>query len=166
LQTIFGAIDFIPALQTFLNHHFPCSSVSASNYDWFDVFKSILLILPKNSHVSDLKWLNHLQAHPPIPNHEHCKPAAPAHFDVAFVVKDCDAWKSGTGLDGLQVAQIHVIFKLPSHYGNFTHPLTYIKWFCPLHDPEPTTNLYQLVRSTHNQQCFASVVSMQDVLQA
>ncbi|KAG1786129.1 uncharacterized protein HD556DRAFT_1449985 [Suillus plorans] len=98
LQTIFGAIDFIPVLQTFLDHHFPRSSVSASNYDRFDVFKSILLILPKKSHVSDLKQLNCLRAHPPIPNRDRRKPAAPAHFDVAFVVEDHELWKSGTGL--------------------------------------------------------------------
>ncbi|KAG2112395.1 uncharacterized protein F5147DRAFT_744599 [Suillus discolor] len=116
LQTIFGAIDFIPALQTFLNHHFPHSS---------------------KSHVSNLKWLNCVQAHPPIPNRDHHKPAAPAHFDVAFT------------LAGLQVAQIHVIFKLPSYYGNFTHPLAYIEWFCPLYDPESTMNLYWLARSTY-----------------
>ncbi|KAG1814163.1 hypothetical protein DFJ58DRAFT_673684, partial [Suillus subalutaceus] len=55
LQTAFGAVDFVPALQTFLTRHFPHSSVSASEYDRFDVFKSVLLLLPKQNHISNLK---------------------------------------------------------------------------------------------------------------
>ncbi|KAG2337403.1 hypothetical protein BDR05DRAFT_978504 [Suillus weaverae] len=47
LQTDFGAVDFIPTLQTFLTHHFPHSSISASQYDHFDLFKSVLLQLPR-----------------------------------------------------------------------------------------------------------------------
>ncbi|KAG1730812.1 uncharacterized protein EDB91DRAFT_1035150, partial [Suillus paluster] len=73
------------------------------------------------------------------------KPASPAHFDVAFVVEDRELWEIGTGLD---FTQIHAIFKLPSHYGHFSHLLTYIEWFRPLHEPQPMTKLYQLARST------------------
>lgn len=101
LQTDFGAIDFIPALQTFLTRHFPHSSISASKYDWFDVFKLVLLLLPRRNHISDVKRLNRIQAHPAIPNHNHRKPPSPAHFDVAFIVEDCQLWESGTGFDGM-----------------------------------------------------------------
>ncbi|KAG1842554.1 hypothetical protein F4604DRAFT_1884726 [Suillus subluteus] len=107
LQTDFGAIDFIPALQTFLARQFPHSSISASEYDWFDVFKS----------------LNRIRAHPAIPNRNCCKPPSPAHFDVAFIVEDRRLWESSIGFDGLQLAQIHAIFKLPSQYSEFPHPL-------------------------------------------
>ncbi|KAG1866944.1 hypothetical protein C8R48DRAFT_599934 [Suillus tomentosus] len=185
LQTDFGAIDFIPALQTFLTHHFPHSSISASQYDRFDLFKSVSLRLPRRDHISDLKRLNRVRAHPAIPNRDRRKPPSPAHFDVAFVVEDHQLWESGTGFDGmskslsllwahdadtlatgLRLAQICAIFKLPSHYGKFPHPLAYVEWFRPLHDPEPATNLYQLARSTRNQRRFASVISVRDLLQA
>ncbi|KAG1831199.1 hypothetical protein DFJ58DRAFT_719589 [Suillus subalutaceus] len=126
LQTAFGAIDF--------------------EYDHFDVFKSVLLLLPKQNHISDLKRLNQLRAHPAIPNRDRRKPASPAHFDVAFVIED-----------RLRVAQIRVIFKLLSHYGNFSHPLAYIEWFRPLREPEPTTKLYRLAQSTCNQRRFTAV---------
>ena len=64
------------------------------------------------------------------------------------------------------MAQIRAIFKLPSHYGNFLHPLAYIEWFRPLRDPEPTTGLYRLGWSTRNQRRFAAVISVQDIWQA
>ncbi|KAG1898632.1 uncharacterized protein F5891DRAFT_1129435 [Suillus fuscotomentosus] len=162
----FGAIDFIPALQTFLTHHFPHSSISASQYDRFDLFKSVSLRLPRRDHISDLKRLNRVRAHPAIPNRDRRKPPSPAHFDVVFVVEDHQLWESGTGLDGLRLAQIRAIFKLPSHYGKFPHPLAYVEWFRPLRDPEPATNLYRLARSTRNQWRFASVISVRDLLQA
>ncbi|KAG1730814.1 uncharacterized protein EDB91DRAFT_1239017 [Suillus paluster] len=154
----FGAINFIPALQTFLTHHFPHSSISPSQYDRFDVFKSVLLLLPWRNHISDVKRLNRIRAHPAIPNRNRHKPLSPSHFDVAFIIEDRQLWESGTGLMvwDMTLTQIHAIFKLPSHYGKFPHPLAY---------PEPMTNLYRLAQSTHNQRCFAAVVSIQDLLQ-
>jgi hypothetical protein len=101
LQTAFGAIDFIPALQTFLNHYFPHSSISASQYDRFDVFKSLLLVLPRQTHISDLKRLNRLRAHPAIPNRNQRKLPSPAHFDIAFVVEDRQLWQSEGHLHGM-----------------------------------------------------------------
>ncbi|KIK32754.1 hypothetical protein CY34DRAFT_56743, partial [Suillus luteus UH-Slu-Lm8-n1] len=65
------------------------------------------------------------------------KPPSPARFDVAFVVENRQLWKNGSGFDGLRLAQIRAIFKLPSHYGQFAHPLVYIEWFRPLREPEP-----------------------------
>ncbi|KAG1798045.1 hypothetical protein EV424DRAFT_1352616 [Suillus variegatus] len=165
LQTDFGAIDFIPALQTFLTRHFPHSSISASEYDRFDVFKLVLLLLPQRNHISDVKRLNRIQAHPAIPNCNHRKPPSPAHFDVAFIVEDCQLWESGTGFDGLWLAQICAIFKLSSQYGEFPHPLAYIEWFRPLREPEAATRLYRVAWSTRNQQRFAAVISVQDLLQ-
>ncbi|KAG1742960.1 hypothetical protein EDD22DRAFT_982148 [Suillus occidentalis] len=132
LQTEFGAIDFIPALQTFLSHHFPNSSIPASQYDRFDLFKSVLLQLPRRDHIN------------------RCKPPSPAHFDVVFVVEDHQLWESGTGLDGLRLAQIRAIFKLPPQYGKFPQLLR---------DPEPATNLYRLA-------CLTPVISIQVLLQA
>ncbi|KAG1724981.1 hypothetical protein EDB19DRAFT_1897836 [Suillus lakei] len=144
LQSAFGAIDFMPALQTFLTRHFPHSSIAA-----------ILLLLPRQHHISDLKWLNRLQAYPAIPNRNHRKPPSPARFDVAFVIEDRHLLLMHSNNDtepiaGLQIAQIRAIFKLPSHYGIFPHPLAYVEWFRPLCVPEPATNLYRLARLTCN----------------
>jgi hypothetical protein len=66
----------------------------------------------------------------------------------------------------MRLAQIRVVFKLPSHYGNFPHPLAYIEWFRPLRAPEPATGLYRLARSTRNQRRFGAVISVQDIFQA
>jgi hypothetical protein len=100
LKTDFGAINFIPALQSFLSRHIPHALVSASKYDRFDLYKSILLLLPPMSHTSDLKRLNKLRAHPPTHNRDLRKAPSPGHFDTALVVEDHHLWKSGKGFDG------------------------------------------------------------------
>ncbi|KAG1791700.1 uncharacterized protein HD556DRAFT_1309765 [Suillus plorans] len=123
-------------------------------------------IKPGLAKPNDLKRLNQVRAHPAIPNHDCCKPPSPAHFDVAFVVEDHQLWESGTGLDGLRLAQIRAIFKLPSHYSKFPHSLAYVEWFRPLRDLELVTNLYRLARLTRNQRHFTSVISVRDLLQA
>ena len=65
----------------------------------------------------------------------------------------------------LRVAQIRVIFKLPAQLGSFPHPLAYIEWFTPLRDPEPTTGMYKISRSTRNHRRNTAVVSVSDIME-
>ncbi|KAI6037439.1 hypothetical protein PISMIDRAFT_81249, partial [Pisolithus microcarpus 441] len=48
----------------------------------------------------------------------------------------------------IQIAQVHIIFKLPDHLGTYLHPLAYVKWFTTLHRCDPVTGLYMVTRST------------------
>ncbi|KAI5987995.1 hypothetical protein EDC04DRAFT_2588942, partial [Pisolithus marmoratus] len=57
-------------------------------------------------------------------------------------------------------AQVHVIFKLPDHFGIYPHPLTYIKWFTSLHRHDTLTGLYLVNHSTQNCHPNVSVVSV------
>ncbi|KAK0220035.1 hypothetical protein IW262DRAFT_1272325 [Armillaria fumosa] len=57
---------------------------------------------------------------------------------------------SSTRFSGLCIGRVHVIFELPKHYPiiNVWHPLVYVKWFTPFHDPDPITGFYHVSRST------------------
>ncbi|KAI6017495.1 hypothetical protein EDC04DRAFT_2524537, partial [Pisolithus marmoratus] len=48
------------------------------------------------------------------------------------------------------VAQVHMIFKLPDHFGIYLHPLAYIEWFTSLHHHDTLTGLYLVNCSTQN----------------
>src|ERR1700683_779913 len=65
----------------------------------------------------------------------------------------------------LRVAQVQVLFKLPPQFGTFPHPLVYVEWFTPLHDPEPIIGMYKISRSTHNHRRNAAVVSVSDIME-
>lgn len=67
---------------------------------------------------------------------------------------------------GIRTAQIRAIFKLPSHYGSFPHPLAYVEWFRPFTKPDAQSGLYRLARSTRDRRRFAAVISVQDIYQA
>lgn len=43
---------------------------------------------------------------------------------------------------GVRVAEIRVIFTLPSHLGSFQHPLVYLHWFTPIRVWDNTVGMY------------------------
>lgn len=100
LQSEFGAVDFIPAFQTFLNTCLPASSLRASELDKFNLYSSMLVLLPPASHSSDLKRINKVRAHPTVKNHNPRKQPLPAHFDCLFAVENLENWRMGKGFDG------------------------------------------------------------------
>lgn len=53
-----------------------------------------------------------------------------------------------------------MIFKLPQQFGVYPHPLAYVEWFTRLRDPDPTTGMYHITRSTRNHRPNAEVVSI------
>ena len=101
LTLAFGALDFVPAFQAFLNKHIPNAGISASIYDRFNVYKSITILLPDVPHISDHKRLNKLRACCIIPSCSPHKPDKPAHFDTALIVRDHGLHQKMGGLHGL-----------------------------------------------------------------
>jgi hypothetical protein len=67
---------------------------------------------------------------------------------------------------GLRVAEIRVIFTLPSHLGNFPHPLAYVHWFTPIHVWDDAIGMYRVGRSTRNHRPHAAVVSFEHIVQS
>ena len=93
LENDFGAIDFLPALTTFLKENTPSrTSIQPSPTDRFDVYCQINLNLPPNSYLSSQPLTARICTTPAIPP-KGCKTGTPAHFDTALIV---DHQKDGT----------------------------------------------------------------------
>ncbi|KAG6806897.1 hypothetical protein H0H92_009668, partial [Tricholoma furcatifolium] len=92
------------------------------------------------------------------------KEGSPAHFDLALVVEDADEYQKYGGIAGLRVAQVRVIFELPSHLGTYSHPLAYVEWFTPLGQPHAVTGLYTISRSTHQHRRNAAVIPVSKIV--
>lgn len=101
LVSAFGAEDFVPVFQGFLNKHKPNLIFSASISDRFDVYKSIMVILPSIPHISNQKHMHKLWACCIIPSRDVRKPDTPAHFDTALIIQDQDLHKKLGGLHGM-----------------------------------------------------------------
>jgi len=162
LESNFGATNFICVLQTFLTKYMLLSKFSASRHDCFDVYNSVFILLPPQTHVSDIKRLNKVGASPQTPSTNPRKLSKPAIADTALVVEDREQQRLG-GLHGLHVAQVHAIFNLPAHYGSEDHLLTYIEWFRPLYTCNPLTNMYRLHHSTVNCQWHTVIIRVCDI---
>ena len=67
---------------------------------------------------------------------------------------------------GLRVAEIRVIFTLPSHLSNFPHPLAYVHWFTPIHIWDDAIGMYHMGHSTQNHRPHATVVSIEHIVQS
>jgi hypothetical protein len=148
LLTDHNASLLIPALEEFLQKHvWSWSCWKLTPKDQVDVYKYLKIISPPRPHINNCKCLFKVHASPVIPASDVRRPPAPAHFDSVLVIEDGNEY-TGQGISsehckldvgsfwptllGLQVGEVQVIFKLPSHLSNFPHLLAYIHWFQPL----------------------------------
>ncbi|KAI6040960.1 hypothetical protein EDC04DRAFT_2879042 [Pisolithus marmoratus] len=118
LQQNHGAVRFVHTLQDFLS-----TSTNRHGYfqlnvnDRFDCFSNISIQVLHHEHMVN----RNLFTRPPMP----------ARFDTVLALFNEELQQHG-GFHGLHVTEIHVIFKLLCHLGNYPQPLAYVHWFKPL----------------------------------
>ncbi|KAG2111380.1 hypothetical protein BD769DRAFT_1690379 [Suillus cothurnatus] len=79
LETIHGAIDFLPAFKSFLQKHFPHNRIMPGYQDNFDVFRQLVIILPPHPCVSESPKCLWVRATPEVlPSPSGWKPGSPA----------------------------------------------------------------------------------------
>ncbi|EDR01734.1 uncharacterized protein LACBIDRAFT_332982 [Laccaria bicolor S238N-H82] len=149
LASDFGAVDFIPALTTFLHEHIPGCDITPNAHDTYDLFKQVIVSLPPNQYLSELKiHTNRIRAIPAVKGKGR-KAGAPAVFDMALVGEDIVEYRALGGIACLRAAQVCAIFSLPEQFGSYCQPLAYIEWFTPLGTPEARTGMHVIKHSTH-----------------
>ncbi|KAF8509179.1 hypothetical protein JB92DRAFT_3089306 [Gautieria morchelliformis] len=126
-----GAVDFVPALQAYLNAHVPKGCVTASVYDFVDVYKQIIIDLPSPQQLTDETQHDTIRATPGHPNPGR-KKSEPDHFDCVLVHEDGVA--EDVGIKGYRAARVRALFRQPSWFG-CTDTLAYIEWFTPFKPP-------------------------------
>ena len=68
-----------------------------------------------------------------------------------------------TILQGLAIARIRLIFRLPDDFGPFKHPLAYVDWFKPLRDPGLITGMHSVSLSSQGGGQRASIISLTEI---
>jgi hypothetical protein len=84
LMNDYGAVDFIPALTTFLRENLPQCKMTPNEFDRFDVFKQIIITLPRNFYLSNQSRTSRLRSTPAVKSKGR-KPGTPGHFDTALI---------------------------------------------------------------------------------
>ncbi|KAF8875514.1 hypothetical protein BD779DRAFT_1613422 [Infundibulicybe gibba] len=162
LSTHFGVKNLIPALTTFLSQHWQSHPILPNMFDCFDLYKQIIITLPPNAFLSSRPITNRIRTTPAVPPSGR-RPGSPAVFDTALIINDLIEHRSHGGLAGLRVAQIRIIFLLPSQFGTHPHPLAYVEWFTPLGTPDPLTGMYTINRSTRHHCPNSAVISVHHI---
>ncbi|KAJ7448237.1 hypothetical protein B0H11DRAFT_2247810 [Mycena galericulata] len=141
-----NAVRFLPALTAFLVK--AGSSFVPHDFDVFGTWKRITFTLPKIPEVGQRHALNIVRATAPVTQAGNTIEAA--HLDFALVrTGEDNVFTAGTALQGLRLAQIRVIFQLPSTYPiKSPQPLAYVEWFTPLRTPNTVDGYYHIGRST------------------
>lgn len=108
LETMHGAINFLPALKLFLQKHLPHNQIVPGPQDRFDIFRQVVIILPPDPRVSELPKRLRVRATPEVlPSSSGRKPGSPKRFDMALVSSDgVQASKALLTLNGMSMASI------------------------------------------------------------
>jgi hypothetical protein len=67
---------------------------------------------------------------------------------------------------GVRVVQVRIIFTLPHQFqvGMYSRALAYVKWFTPLREPDLSSGLRQVSRSTRQLHRNAAVIHIDEVV--
>ncbi|KAI6016490.1 hypothetical protein EDC04DRAFT_2577628, partial [Pisolithus marmoratus] len=66
---------------------------------------------------------------------------------------------------GLCITEIHVIFKLPHHLGNYPHPLAYFHWFKPLSHFDRNVGMFLATCSTQQHLPSTTIIPICHLIQ-
>ncbi|KAJ7140080.1 hypothetical protein C8R43DRAFT_892953, partial [Mycena crocata] len=138
-------------------------------FDMFGTWKRISFRLPRIPEIGERHATNLVRATSPSPaSVMRRKAAEPAHLDFALIrTGEQNAFTAGTSLQGLRVAQVKVIFKLPSHYPIKSDlPLAYIEWFTPFRRPDNLDGFYHLTRSSRHHGPYAEIVTADRIVRS
>lgn len=100
LEQAYGACEFLPALQTFLQQLLPSHPFQPNEHDRYNVYNAVYILLNSRPHVSDLKRQKAIRATPEHSNGPR-KPLSPAQFDTALVIEDASLHRDSGGLHGM-----------------------------------------------------------------
>ncbi|KAH8988112.1 hypothetical protein EDB92DRAFT_1817732 [Lactarius akahatsu] len=155
----YGAVDFQDALADFIvQHNYPELSASVARRH----ANNTLIPFRKVSIFHRVKFTNRGDTVQKTVDVLHIRPEAcnhhgdtiPGRFDT-MLVKDGSRFR---------VAQIRVVFQLPSSRPAPPTDLAYVEWFSPLSTPNKTHGMYQISRSYRNNRHLASIIPLAEIL--
>ncbi|KAG1807924.1 hypothetical protein EV424DRAFT_1575547 [Suillus variegatus] len=166
LITAHGATMFLPAFKSFMRKHMPHNNIIPGPHDQFDVYRQVIIVTPPDPRISDSPKRWHIRATPEVqPGPASRKPWSPARFDMVLISDGARTTNLRT-LEGVRVAQVHIIFTLPRQFlvGMNSRALAYVEWFTPLREPDPSSGLHQVLCSTRQLHRNAGVIHLDEMV--
>ena len=179
----YKAPDFLYHLQNFMNKQSIAPQSDLALTSTIPVYKQVVLKLPflKEASSSERKDVVHAtRAVAERVTPKGIKKAIGENFSTVIIrVKKQDSTKGPlhgkdllvpfvsfptlTILQGLAIARVRLIFRLPDDFGAFKHPLAYVDWFKPLRDPGLITGMYNVSLSSQGGGQRASIISVSEI---
>ncbi|TCD60331.1 hypothetical protein EIP91_010340 [Steccherinum ochraceum] len=167
----YEATQFQSALAEFLKNHGVHTAID-SRRDTFDTYNGMTVMLPDLPAVDRPERRQRIRTTPAVAARPGRR-AVPAHLDTVLVRSlEGNHVTENTGLEGLRVAQVKVIFNLPSRLQDSSRilrsnpaPLAYIEWFRPF-SRKDVYGLYKLKRSTRGTLSHAEVVPLTRIVRS
>ncbi|EPQ52316.1 hypothetical protein GLOTRDRAFT_47557 [Gloeophyllum trabeum ATCC 11539] len=158
IQRDYKAEFFLDALSVYLNKMRPADArhlLSPDGVDRFDVYKQVTIVRPRVLVITNALKLRDKVRAVPAKRAKRGTALIPGHFDMALVrvegVSSLNPHTAGTFLEGLQVAQVRLLFQLPEYLRY--HPrqpvdLAYVEWMTLFSAQDPLTYTHSVSRST------------------
>ncbi|KAF7344345.1 hypothetical protein MSAN_01915500 [Mycena sanguinolenta] len=165
IATDFCAPDFLPKLADFLDSNSVQVPVQPTAASLFPVYKHVRFTLPVVPEVTRHPVQDKVRAVKREPMKiisAGRKPPKSAQFDTVLV-RTQERTNGGSPIDGLRVARMRVIFRLPEGYGNYADPLAYVDWFRPLTRPVPDLGMYQVSLSTRMHRQHSEIIPITQI---
>ncbi|TFK84310.1 hypothetical protein K466DRAFT_496815 [Polyporus arcularius HHB13444] len=168
----FGCTDFVPALEDFLrkscrSRQLPAAAQHINARTRFAVYRRMAVHLPPLRQVSRKPIKDTIRAVPAQRARPLC-PSSPAHFDTVLARElPAEEYDPLHPLEGLSVARVRAIFRLPEAYGRqFKHPVAFVEWFTSLRGLDPDTGMFKVSKSTRNHRRRVSIIPITQIQQS
>ncbi|KAJ6571039.1 hypothetical protein B0H10DRAFT_2107030 [Mycena sp. CBHHK59/15] len=143
----FHATDFLIKLDDFLESNSINPPIPPDENTTFPVYKRLSVPLPQISEVTSHVIRDTIQAVQAEPRKVTAKGVIPAK-------------------EGISVARIRVIFRLPENHGSYPHPLAYVDWYKPLKAPDPNVRMHEVSLSSRNHRQNSSIIPITEILRS
>ncbi|KAJ7757903.1 hypothetical protein B0H16DRAFT_1822559 [Mycena metata] len=168
ISTDFRAPDFLLHLSAFLHSKSIIPPIELSPSSKFPVYKRLSLTLPAVSAVTSKTvgdTITAVKAEGMKITPTAVKPATHGRFDT-ILVRTHPRGDGASPVDGLRVARVKVIFRLPEFHGTYPEALAYIEWFRPLTQPVPDIGMYQVAPSTRNHRPNSTIIPITNIVRS
>ncbi|RDX46169.1 hypothetical protein OH76DRAFT_1356587 [Lentinus brumalis] len=167
----FGCTDFVRTLETFLRQasrarQLPVAAQVIHDRTRFAVYRRMAVYLPALRQVARTPLKDTIRA-VPAQSARPLRPAAPARFDTVLAREFPGETDLSDPLDGLCVARVRAIFRLPEAYGpRFKDPVTYVEWFTSLRQLDAETGMFKISKSTRNHRRRSSIIPITQIIRS
>ncbi|KAJ7858828.1 hypothetical protein B0H14DRAFT_3085030 [Mycena olivaceomarginata] len=164
----FHAPAFIDNLSRFLQSKSITPLLVPADNSTFPVYKKFSLHLPRIPEAisSDTRdAIRAIKGEPQRFTPKGVQPVKAGQFDTVLV--RVHSRREGEGpTDGLSVARVRVIFKIPSDFGSYPDPVAYVDWFKSLQRPVEGLRMHQVSLSSRAHRQRSSIIPITEIVRS